>query len=324
MKFDTIYIEELLYNSDLTNQILKKLAFNHIVLCKNYKEVFNPSNQNFRIQKMNPCLIIAQKKEKLIFRTPEKFTIGYKNNFYFSHMLNCIYDCKYCYLQGMYSSANMVLFINFDDFKKEIEKIVQKTSDSICFFSGYECDSLALDKITNFSNYFINIFKNSSAFLELRTKSINIKSLLKHEANPNTICAIGLNPEEIVEKYELKTASLSNRIDAIQILQKKGWKVGLRFDPLLLVDKYEDTYRDFFKFIFKSIDSKKLHSITLGDFRMPKKYFEKLKKINVDQSYLFDSVLKNNKIYDLNTRCIRDFCYEEIVKYCSNEIVFMN
>ena len=202
MKFDTIYIEELLHNSVSTNQILKKLSYNDIVLCKNYKEVFNPSNQNFRIQKKNPSLIIAQKKKKLIFRAPERFTIGYKNNFYFSHMLNCIYDCKYCYLQGMYSSANMVLFVNFDDFKKEIEKIIQKTSGTVCFFSGYECDSLALDKITNFSNYFIDVFrKNSSAFLELRTKSINIKPLLKKKSNPNNICAIGLNPEAIVQKY---------------------------------------------------------------------------------------------------------------------------
>ena len=240
-------------------------------------------------------------------------------------MLNCIYDCKYCYLQGMYSSANMVLFVNFDDFKKEIEKIIQKTSGTVCFFSGYECDSLALDKITNFSNYFIDVFrKNSSAFLELRTKSINIKPLLKKKSNPNTICAIGLNPEAIVQKYELKTAPLSKRINIIQILQKKGWKVGLRFDPILPVDKYEEIYRNFFEFVFTSIDSKKLHSITLGDFRMPKQYFERLKKINVNDSFLFNSVLKNNKSNDFNTHCIKDFCYEEILKYCSNEIVFRN
>ena len=46
-----------------------------------------------------------------VLKTPDNFTIGFKKNYYFSHMLNCIYDCKYCFLQGMYNSANYVLFI---------------------------------------------------------------------------------------------------------------------------------------------------------------------------------------------------------------------
>ena len=44
--------------------------------------------------------------------TPKDFTIGFKENYYFSHMLNCIYDCKYCFLQGMFNSANFVIFTN--------------------------------------------------------------------------------------------------------------------------------------------------------------------------------------------------------------------
>ncbi|SVD49612.1 uncharacterized protein METZ01_LOCUS402466, partial [marine metagenome] len=48
--------------------------------------------------------------------TPEGYGIGGKNNYYFSHMLNCIYDCRYCFLQGMYRSAHYVLFVNYDEF----------------------------------------------------------------------------------------------------------------------------------------------------------------------------------------------------------------
>ena len=36
-------------------------------------------------------------------------------------MYNCIYDCRYCFLQGMYSSANFVLFVNFEEGKSLIE-----------------------------------------------------------------------------------------------------------------------------------------------------------------------------------------------------------
>ena len=309
----------------MTKQILSRLTFNDIVLCDSYKEVFNPSNQNFRIQKMNPSLIIAKKKGNFILKTPKKFTIGYKNNYYFSHMLNCIYDCKYCYLQGMYSSANMVLFINFEDFKFEIEKTIKNTPGTICFFSGYECDSLALDKITNFSDHFINFFKPySSAYLELRTKSINFKPLLKNEVNPNIILALGLNPEEVVKNFEFKTSSLNQRIKSIQLLQKEGWKIGLRFDPLLEVHKFRKIYSDFFKFVFSSIDVEKVHSITLGNFIMPKDYLKKLIKLRSDESYLFQNVFNDKDNTKSEGQSFMGYCYNEILKYCSKEKIYIN
>ena len=122
MKFSNVYIEKEIKNSSITLKILRKIKYNKIIICDKYSEVFNPKNQNFRIQKKNPSIILAQKKKNILFKTPPKFTIGFKKNYYFSHMLNCIYDCKYCFLQGMLNSANYLLFVNYNDFFKEIKK----------------------------------------------------------------------------------------------------------------------------------------------------------------------------------------------------------
>ena len=66
-------------------------------------------------------------------------------------MLNCLYDCRYCFLQGMYPSAHYLLFINFEDFFREIGVVTdQNPNDSSWFFSGYDCDSLALENLTGF------------------------------------------------------------------------------------------------------------------------------------------------------------------------------
>ena len=68
-------------------------------------------------------------------------------------MYNCLYDCDYCFLQGLYSSANYVLFVNYEDFFEHISHTIEKNkNDSQMFFSGYDCDSLAFDKISGFSN----------------------------------------------------------------------------------------------------------------------------------------------------------------------------
>ena len=36
--------------------------------------------------------------------------------------MNCVFDCEYCYLKGMYPSANLVVFVNLEDIFAEVEK----------------------------------------------------------------------------------------------------------------------------------------------------------------------------------------------------------
>ena len=51
---DVIYVEEGIAEHSRTQQIIKSHPKASIIPCENYKEVFNPSGQNFRLQKINP------------------------------------------------------------------------------------------------------------------------------------------------------------------------------------------------------------------------------------------------------------------------------
>ena len=180
MRIKNIYIENQIKDHPNTMRIKNKLKFDNLIFCDHYSEVFNSSNQNFRIQKKTPSLILAKKLNNFILKTPQNFNIGFENNFYFSHMLNCLYDCKYCYLQGMLNSANYLIFVNYEDFLDSIKKQINSNKKKTCFFSGYDCDSLALENVTNFLDHFIPHFKNlSNGILEIRSKSINIDVLKK-------------------------------------------------------------------------------------------------------------------------------------------------
>jgi len=55
-------------------------------------------------------------------------------------------------------------------------------------------------------------------YLEIRTKSINISNILYYNSIKNIEIAFSLNPQEIIESYEKGTASLSERIKAINTL----------------------------------------------------------------------------------------------------------
>jgi spore photoproduct lyase len=268
---DTIYIEESIGEHPRVIEICNRFPLARKISCNRYGEVFNPKAQNFRLQKQKPALILAEKYNKFVLPAPSGYGIGAANNFYFSHMLNCLYDCRYCFLQGMFNSANYVLFVNYEGFQDEIRQICHDNSDQpIHFFSGYDCDSLALDPVTRFSAEFLPVFENiDNAWLELRTKSTQIRSLLDRPPVPRCVVAFSFTPDEIARAIEYKVPAIEKRLDAMCKLQDQGWLLGLRFDPVIFQSGWQQQYQQLFAQVFSRIKLDLLHSVSLGAFRLP-------------------------------------------------------
>lgn len=279
--FDRIYIEESVREHERVHRLLERYPKAERVACERYGEVFNPSRQNFRLQKRNPALILASKGGQRALPTPQEYGLGADRHYYFSHMLNCLYDCRYCFLQGMYQSANYLLFVNYEDFQSDIRDIAGAAPEEThFFFSGYDCDSLAMENVTRFTDSFLPVFDElPNAWLELRTKSVNIRPLLDRDPTPNTVAAFSLNPEPVVRAVEARTPPLDARMDAIGKLVEHGWKIGLRFDPLIHFDGSAEIYEQFFEKVFERIPSDSIHSVTLGSFRSPKSVFKKMETL---------------------------------------------
>jgi len=312
---ETLYIEENIIDHPRVNKIKKRYPQASIITCKKYTEVFNRNGQNFRLQKIKPALILAEKTNTFVHPIPKAFAVGAEQNFYFSHLLNCPFDCSYCFLQGMYKSANYVLFINFEDYQKEIAETIRKNSGHSCtFFSGYDGDSLALEAVTNFLDEFLPFFeKFPKVELEIRTKSINIRHLLSRKPLENVIVAYTLNPTIIAQTLEKKAPPLTHRLEAIKKLQSHGYKIGLRFDPVIYCQNYQHIYSDFFSEVFQTIDLEKFHSASLGPFRMPKGVEKQMVKI-MPNSPLLASVQKES---------ILTFCEQQIKNYIPQEKLFL-
>ncbi len=313
----TIYIEEEIAGHPRTLAILERFPDATKIKCDRYGEVFNRKSQNFRLQKKQPALILARKHKGLVLATPKQYGIGAEHNYYFSHMLNCLYDCRYCFLQGMFQSAHYILFVNYEDFTEEMQLIINQHGDKpVHFFSGYDCDSLALDPVTDFTSEFLPFFEgNPQALLELRTKSTQIRSLLKREPIKNCIIAFSFTPDKIAQALEHKAPDVNKRLQAILDLQEAGWQIGLRFDPLIYTKDYAKEYSELFNNIFSKINPDLTHSISLGGFRLPKDYFRKLEKLYPDDK-LFSSPLteENNNIgYPAEIR-------NDMLEYCANII----
>lgn len=324
---DTLYIESAITQHPRVAAIRRRFPKARVVGCERYGEVFNPKAQNFRLQKQKPALIMARKHQKFVLPAPAGYGIGGERNYYFSHMLNCLYDCRYCFLQGMYQSANYVLFVNYEDFQQQIRDICRETPDqAIYFFSGYDCDSLALEPITGFAEAFLPVFAElPNAWLELRTKSTQIRGLLNRPALPRCVVAFSLSPESVADKAESRAPSLSKRLEAAAKLQQQGWPIGLRFDPLIYQHHYREQYRQLFTQVFSAIDAGALHSVSLGVFRLPEHFFKKMHRLYPEER-LFASPLQSGAGMvsyksELEQAMMQD-CGEMLLRYIPRERFF--
>lgn len=279
--FSAIYVEKEIKDHPRSRKLLERFAQLPVITIDRYGEIFNRKGQNFRLQKQKPALILASKYDKFILPAPQSYGLGGVHNYYFSHMLNCIYDCRYCFLQGMYRSAHYLLFVNYEDFQNDIVQTVERHAGETCYFySGYDCDSLAMEPVTEFVDSFLPIFKNNhNAILELRTKSTQIRALLDKPPLENCIVAFSFTPENISRQLEHKVPALQKRIEAIKKLQQRGWKIGLRFDPLIYEDQFRENYQALFDSIFREIDASALHSVSLGVFRLPESFYRNMQRL---------------------------------------------
>jgi len=323
----TIYLETAASTHPRSRAILDRFPAATVIPCDTYTEVFNRKAQNFRLQKQQPALILANKFDNFILPAPTAFGIGSQHNFYFSHMLNCLYDCRYCFLQGMYQSAHYVLFVNYEDFAASIIATgKQAVGADSHFFAGYDCDSLALEPVTGFCEFILPVFASlPSALLELRTKSTQIRTLLKTDPLPNCVIAFSLSPGSIASALEHKAPSIQRRIAAIQQLQQHGWQIGLRFDPLIYQDGFEQDYLDLFSSVFSQLNTDQIHSVSLGSFRLPKAFFQKIERLYPEELLIASPLEQKNGIVsyhtDLKDRLLA-FCRDEILRWLPEQKFF--
>lgn len=281
---ETIYCEAAVAQHPRAQEVIARYPQANVIACEHYGEIFNRRRQSFVLQKQRPALILAQKTGRRVLPIPAGYGIDGAAGYYFSHMLNCLYDCRYCFLQGMFRSAHYVLFVNYEDFLADIAETAGGTDAPCWFFSGYDCDSLALEPLTGFAEKFVPALSTiPNAWLELRTKSTQIRRLLQLEPCARTVCAFSLNPQAVIDRHEARTPTLEARLTAIRRLQDHGWPVALRFDPMLLIPDCRRHYADFFARTFAALDVNRLHSITYGSFRLPVAYHKRMQAMYPDE-----------------------------------------
>ena len=129
-----------------------------VIAIDHYKDIFCRSRQDYVRQHAAQNLILAAKHGELLYPgAPVCQSFGNEHFYYTSCVMNCVFDCEYCYLKGMYPSANLVVFVNLEDIFAEVEKRLAAHPVYLCV--SYDTDLLALEHLTGYAARWIEFVR---------------------------------------------------------------------------------------------------------------------------------------------------------------------
>ena len=182
---------------------------------------------------------------------------------------NCPIDCSYCILQAYFNQSFIRLFANTDEIFARLKAYgTEHKGSPVRLGTGEFTDSLALDPVTQFSSLLAEAVADyPNLVVELKTKSRAIENLLHLPRVDHFILSWSLNAEGVIQQEEHGAAGLAERLAAAEACQKKGYRLGFHFDPLIYLPGWEEAYQNTVDRLFQRIRPENIAWISLGCFR---------------------------------------------------------
>jgi spore photoproduct lyase len=182
---------------------------------------------------------------------------------------NCNFWCEYCYLYLTFRTQPVSThFINYEKMFDEIIKFDRsKTPKSLRVLNlGELGDPLAVDYITGFAKQIIPFMPGHAPGTRLLflTKSDCVDDILHLDHGGQSIISFSVNTDTVFQELEHRTASPEARLLAAAKVQKAGYEVRLRIDPVIFYSTWEEDYISLVDNIFEYVQPTR---ITVGEYR---------------------------------------------------------
>ena len=278
--FSHIYVERDIAQTSRVQAILSRFPNATVIPVAHYKDVFCRTKQNTGIQHMSQSLILARKTGNLVYPgSPVCQNFGQHHFYYTSLCMNCPFDCQYCYLRGMYPSGHLVLFVNLEDYAREIEALLQEHPVYLCV--SYDTELCALESLHGYVRAFSEmVASHPELTVEVRTKTACNALLRSLKGSDRMIFAFTVSPEEVI-RFEEKTPPLSARLDAVREGLDLGHAVRLCFDPMIHIPGWKDAYRRMMDTVVSVLGEERMQKIrdfSIGSFRISQDYLRALRR----------------------------------------------
>lgn len=294
--FSHIYIEKCVLDHYRTKKVLASFPKAQPIEIECVSEITGHKGSSWGFQKMAPKLVLAYKASQLIYPCSDVApNFGHEHFYYAVPMQNCLYDCEYCYLQGMYNSAHLVLFVNQEEMQQAVRVKAREVKDLyLCI--AYDNDLMALEGRFGLVREWAEALRlTPEVTIEVRTKSASFSALKGLAPASNVILAWTLSPIEMATRFELKAPPLEARIKSLLAAIKAGWRVRVCLDPLLPLSNWQEIYKNFLITLDASLPWDKLEDASYGTFRMNSDYLRQARKARPDSTLLQSATARDQR-----------------------------
>lgn len=293
-----IYIEKGVKDTPVVASSLARFPNARVEYIDAYGDVFHRKNQDFVFQKsQSPVCIFAEKRSGRVVKNPDFCASHTQHNYYYSMSFNCVFNCEYCFLQAQFPSSAFVFFVNTQDYFSDIRSLREELSGSMTFFSSYDNDGIANESFFPTLTETLPFFESLPEVLhEVRTKAGIPERVYAKQTWNNTVFALSVNPQEIIDAYEHKTASLQKRLDSARRALEAGQRVAFRIEPIILFPGWKEAYGRLIEDLIPICQMSFCDSVYYGVLKFPKTMYRKLRSMHPHSS-LFAGYLEKGK-YD--------------------------
>jgi spore photoproduct lyase len=182
---------------------------------------------------------------------------------------SCNFWCEYCYLYLTFRTQPVSThFINYEKMYDEIAKFdrLNIPKPLRVLNLGELGDPLAVDYITGFAKQIIPFMSEHAPGTRLLflTKSDCVDDILSLDHGGQSIISFSVNTDIVFQQLEHRTASPDSRLIAAAKVQKAGYEVRLRIDPVIFYSTWEKDYIALVDKIFEYVQPTR---ITIGEYR---------------------------------------------------------
>lgn len=195
----------------------------------------------------------------------------------------------------LYLRKNLKRFLNTQDDIKKIKKDIpkyynQNLNKKLWINIGEYSDIISVDHMTNFLAEVMHWVQEENGLkFSFRTKCANLENVFTIPAHKRIKITMNLNTKTAIDKYEVGTSSLDERIKSInRIIERGDFIVQLAIEPIIKYNKYQNDYQNLIKRIVSEIDLTKVRSIKFGTVRYKSALITTIKK-NIPRTDLFET-----------------------------------
>ncbi|MFW5826516.1 MAG: radical SAM protein [Alkalispirochaeta sp.] len=284
--FHHIYVERGVESHPVTRDILARVHPGRITTIDDAQRFFKRSGQDFARQKWAPRLILARKSHQFLYAGSERVaSFGVDRSVHYNDMVrNCLFDCDYCFLQGMHRSANILVNVNIEDYVAAIDQHIAE-SGHLYLSISYLSDLLGFERHFGLVRRWIGAARERRNLeIEVRTKSDGFSVISDLTPHQGVVLTWSLSPDVVARRSEAGTAAFAQRLFDARRAAQQGWRVRLCFDPIIITDRWREHYGNAIDQVFRRMPPDSVEEVSFGVFRMHPDFLRRIRSFRSAES----------------------------------------